>query len=162
MQRRWARYVLDVALLLAAVVVLLTGLLVDQLDLHQFTPHRWAGYVVAVLIAVHVGLHWRWLVPFGSGDGRRSLASGGAPPHALPAAVSGQSSGRPSDQSADQPADRGPPSRRVALTALGAGAAGAAAGWFAKAEVSPTPYPGGDVGLFYHRESSLGLLGLLG
>ena len=161
MQRMWARYVLDVALLVAAVVVLLTGLLVDQLDLHQFTPHRWAGYVVAVLIAVHVGLHWRWLVPFGSSDRRRSLASVGAPPDAPPAA-SDQTSGRSSDRPSDQSADRGLPSRRVALTALGAGAAGAAAGWFAKTEVSPSPYPGGDVGLFYHRESSLGLLGLLG
>jgi SagB-type dehydrogenase family enzyme len=52
-------------------------------------------------------------------------------------------------------------SRRTTLVAAGAGVAGATAGWLAKTEVSPTPYRGGDVGIFYHRESSLGLRGLL-
>jgi SagB-type dehydrogenase family enzyme len=49
----------------------------------------------------------------------------------------------------------------VALTAIGAGAVGAVVGWGANSTLSASPYPGGDVGLFYHRESSLGLRGLL-
>jgi SagB-type dehydrogenase family enzyme len=40
--------------------------------------------------------------------------------------------------------------------------AGVAVGWTAKSAVSPDPYPGGDVGLFYHRQSALGLRGLVG
>ena len=71
MHRRRVRYILDVLLLAAAVVVILTGLLVDQLDLNEFTPHRWAGYVVAVLIAIHVGLHWRWFLPSRRTDRQR-------------------------------------------------------------------------------------------
>jgi SagB-type dehydrogenase family enzyme len=44
---------------------------------------------------------------------------------------------------------------------VGAGAAGVVVGWSAKSQVSPDPYPGGDVGLFYHRQSALGLRGLV-
>jgi SagB-type dehydrogenase family enzyme len=39
---------------------------------------------------------------------------------------------------------------------------GAAVGWTARSAASADPYPGGDVGLFYHRQSSLGLRGLIG
>ena len=55
MSRRRVRYILNGLLLVAAVVVILTGFLVDRLDINQFTQHRWSGYAVAVLIAVHVG-----------------------------------------------------------------------------------------------------------
>ena len=63
MNGRRGRYILNALLLAAAVVVTLTGFLVDQLDLNEFTPHRWSGYVVAALLAIHVGLHWRWFLP---------------------------------------------------------------------------------------------------
>lgn len=178
MHRRSAKYALDVLLLAAAVIVVLTGLLVDQLDLNDFTPHRWAGYVVAVLMAIHVGLHWRWLVRFGSkgqqrGEGSRAVAPGVASASSdqvhLPVvdehvdAAAGPDDGayRGRPESAALGSGRFRLSRRAALTAVGASVAGGAAGWFAKAEVSPSPYGGGDVGLFYHRESSLGLRGLL-
>ena len=65
MQRRRIRYLLNWLLLVAAVTVILTGLLVDRLDLNDFTPHRWAGYAVAVLITLHVGLRWRAFLPAG-------------------------------------------------------------------------------------------------
>jgi SagB-type dehydrogenase family enzyme len=176
MHRRCVRYVLDVVLLIAAFVVFLTGLLVDQLDLNGFAPHRWAGYVVAVLIAIHVGLHWRWLVSFGFRDRPQSQASRArwlhepgtssdqaqlpVPPGKGVDVIRGEGdSHRPESAALGLAPSR--PSRRVALTALGAGVAGTAAGWFAKAEVSPSPYGGGDVGLFYHRESCLGLRGLI-
>jgi hypothetical protein len=57
MPRRFLRYALDIVLLGAAVIAFLTGLLVDRLDLHQFAPHRWAGYVLVALVAVHVAAH---------------------------------------------------------------------------------------------------------
>ncbi len=147
--RRVSR-VLDVLLLAAAVVVILTGLLVDRLDLNGFAPHRWAGYVLAVLIVIHVGLHWRWFVPFGIGERPRRPSS----------RADGEGARRSEPSSAGAGWSR--PPRRAALAAVGAGALGVAGGWFARGSVSPTPYGGGDVGLFYHRESSLGLRGLVG
>jgi SagB-type dehydrogenase family enzyme len=147
MPRRQLRYALDAVLLGAALVAFGTGLLVDRLDLHQFALHRWAGYVLAALVAVHVAAHWRFfLTPFGS---RRRVTP--VPPQDAAAGVT---------PAAPEQVRSGPP-RRAALAAAAAGAAGAVAGWLVKAEVSPDPYHGGDVGLFYHRESSLGLRSLV-
>jgi hypothetical protein len=102
MPRRFLRYALDIVLLGAAVIAFLTGLLVDRLDLHQFAPHRWAGYVLAGLVAVHVAAHWRFfLAPFASGAGPRRRPSRVPPP-----AVSEQV--------------RSGPTRRAALAAAGA------------------------------------------
>jgi SagB-type dehydrogenase family enzyme len=175
MDRRRGRYILDALLLVSAVVVILTGLLVDQLDLNEFTPHRWAGYVVAVLIAVHVGLHWRWFLPSRRLD-RRLSGSGTSvsiasaeraaepenPPHVdEPGAGGAGGGGLGTTASAADGHGRSHPTRRAAITAAGAGVAGVVVGWSAKSQVSPDPYPGGDVGLFYHRQSSLGLRSLV-
>ena len=155
MPRPLLRYLLDVALLLTAAVVILTGLLVDRLDLHQFAPHRWAGYTLAGLIAVHAVLHWRFLLaPFGARGRAHRRPRIAAPP-----------SGRDTaPEAAAMPGQRvgAGLTRRTALAAGLTGLAGGAAGWVAKDAVSPTPYRGGDVGLFYHRESSLGVWGLIG
>ena len=179
MSRRRGRYILNALLLAAAIVVTLTGLLVDQLDLNDFTPHRWAGYAVAVLIAVHVGLHWRWFLPARrvAGQGREprpaapveSAARAAEPanpplvdgPGASAAASAAEAGGGGGTVSAAQGGRRSRPTRRAAITAVGAGAAGVVVGWSAKSQVSPDPYPGGDVGLFYHRQSALGLRGLV-
>ena len=147
MPRRLLRYALDIVLLGAAVIALLTGLLVDRLDLHQFAAHRWAGYVLAGLVAVHVAAHWRFLLaPFASRRRAPAPPQQGAAARVSPAASEHGRSG---------------PTRRAALAAAGAGAVGAAAGWFVKTGISPDPYGGGDVGLFYHQQSSLGPRGLL-
>jgi SagB-type dehydrogenase family enzyme len=53
-------------------------------------------------------------------------------------------------------------SRRGAIAAVGAGVTGVVVGWWARAGVSPNPYGGGDVGLFYHQQSSLGLRDVAG
>jgi SagB-type dehydrogenase family enzyme len=179
MDRRRGRYILDMLLLVAGVVVILTGLLVDQLDLNEFTPHRWAGYVVAVLIAVHVGLHWRWFLP-----SRRLNRRFREPGTSVLIASAARAAEPANPPFVDEPgagedvgeagggglggtacaADghgRSHPTRRAAITAVGAGVAGVLVGWSAKSQVSPDPYPGGDVGLFYHRQSSLGLRGLV-
>ena len=179
MSRRRGRYILNALLLATAIVVTLTGLLVDQLDLNDFTPHRWAGYAVAVLIAVHVGLHWRWFLP-----ARRVAGQGREPRPAVPVETATRAAEPANPPLVDRPAAsavasaaeagggggagfaaqggrRSSPTRRAAITAVGAGAAGVVVGWSAKSQVSPDPYPGGDVGLFYHRQSALGLRGLV-
>ncbi len=147
MPHRYLRYALDVALFGAAVVAFLTGLLVDRLDLNQFAPHRWAGYVLAALVAVHLATHWRFfLAPFTS---RHRAPT--APPEGAAVSVTPAASQHAGSRLA----------RRAALAAAGAAVAGAAAGWFVTTEISPDLYKGGDVGLFYHRESSLGLRSVL-
>ncbi|HEX2810255.1 MAG TPA: SagB/ThcOx family dehydrogenase [Kineosporiaceae bacterium] len=189
MRGRVFRYVLDVALLAVAVLVTGTGLVVDRLDLNDFVPHRWAGYAFAVLAAVHVAMRGRALVPFRHGDRRRgppqpvpataadpsraggtTISTGRTREAPAPDSAADGDSGRrpPAASAAPAPAEGRPtgrrgPSRRTALTAtVGAGVTGAAAGWLARSGRSPDPYGGGDVGAFYHRESSLGLRGLLG
>lgn len=144
MNRR-TRYIINLVLLLVAVVAAASGLLVDQLDLNDFALHRWAGYAVAILIAIHVGLHWRFFLPQRPRDP--------APPESRSDVAT----------SAAEPSPRSVPlSRRTALAAVGAGVTGIAVGWSGRAVVSPNPYPGGDVGLFYHQQSSLGLSDLAG
>jgi SagB-type dehydrogenase family enzyme len=120
---------------------MLTGLLVDNLDLNQFAPHRWAAYILAGLVVVHVAMHWRFFLP-------ARTPRGAAEEH--PAR----------SETTEQPVTSGV-TRRTAIASAGAGVLGVAAGWFVKGELSPPPYPGGDVGLFYHRASSLGLPSLL-
>jgi SagB-type dehydrogenase family enzyme len=147
MPRRLLRYALDVVMLGAAVVAFLTGLLVDRLDLHQFAPHRWAGYALAALVVVHVVMHWRFfLAPSASRRRAPTPPQEDAAADVSPAAPEHGRSG---------------PTRRAALAAAGAGAVGAAAGWFVKTGISPDPYDGDDIGLFYHQQSSLGPRGLL-
>jgi SagB-type dehydrogenase family enzyme len=140
------RYTIALLLLAAAVATFLTGMLVDNLDLNQFAPHRWAGYVLASLVVVHVAMHWRFFVtrPRSTQPATRSQSE----VHGETAVIDGGS--RPTG-----------PTRRAALAAAGAGVAGVATGWWIKAEVSPPSYTGGDVGLFYHRASSLGLPSLI-
>lgn len=173
------RRVLNTALLAVAALVIGTGFVVDQLDLNDFVPHRWAGYAFAALAAVHVATRWRALVPFlpsgrERGSPRPVSATGGdsSSAGASTAPPDRTGGGRAPDGDADRNGSRSPPaaptgrhgpSRRTALTAtVGAGITGTALGWLGGSRLPPDPYPGGDVGTFYHRESSLGVRGLLG
>ncbi len=171
MAHRRVRYLLNLLLLAAAVVVIVTGLVVDRLDLNEFTPHRWSGYAVAVLIVLHVGMRWRSFLPSRWTAERRYAPGGALPAGARVASDAGGSDSvlsqagggvLPAAAPPDPDERRSHPTRRTALAAVGSGLAGAVVGWFAKSAVSPDPYPGGDVGLFYHRQSSLGLRDLLG
>ena len=153
MWRRRLGHIVDIGLLVAAVLVLFTGVVVDQLDLHEFGPHRWAGYLVAAFIPIHLWMHAHR--PAGARPRRPARAGAAEPPPLRP------TSAAPVRSPETAGGQRGQPSRRTALVA-GAGIAGGAAGWFANTATSPEPYEGGDVGRFYHRESSLGLLDLLG
>lgn len=180
MRHRVVRYILNALLLAAAIGAILTGVVVDRLELNQFAPHRWAGYLVAVLIGIHVALHWRWFLPWRSNRRHRPAPAvprpvdpaaepvGPEPPPPVGAGRPGLASGAATGDGASSAreasvgGDRANPTRRTAIAAVGAGMAGAVVGWSVRAEVSPNPYGGGDVGLFYHRESSLGLRDLLG
>jgi SagB-type dehydrogenase family enzyme len=51
-------YLVITGLLLGGLYVFITGLVTDLLGLHQFVFHRYAGYASALLISLHVTLHW--------------------------------------------------------------------------------------------------------
>ncbi len=176
MYRRAASLVLNVSLLASLVGVVVTGLVSDQLDLHQFVIHSQLGYVMAVLAAVHVGLHWRYFARRRLSARRRRGSVARVPTTSSQAADSNTvitDEGHAGTEVTADPNDsgdrnlnpatahrRGLP-RRAALISVGAGLAGTVTGWSVRSELSPNPYDGGDVGEFYHRESSLGIKALI-
>jgi SagB-type dehydrogenase family enzyme len=160
MNTRTARYVVNVVLVAAVIAAVGTGIVVDQLDLHGFGPHRWAGYALATFATLHIAMHWRGLLPSRMGDRRAPHRQAASIPSARSPSVADEPRPDQFDGPTGRPGEVGRvrPGRRSALVAAGAGAV---LGWSVKATLSPTPYPGGDVGLFYHRQSSLGLPGLI-
>ncbi len=167
MPTRPLRLLLDVGLLVSALVVVTTGFVVDRLDLHDVLLHRWAGYTFAGLAALHVVPRWRAFLP-GRARDRGDVRVAGSPTSAASAPVSSSATAVPSTSAASPPQAPVPPStstpsRRAAMAGfVGTGVAGGALGWLARSELSPQPYERGDVGLFYHRQSALGIRGLLG
>ena len=148
MDRRRLRYLVNVLLLVAVIVVAVTGVIIDRLELHGFTVHLWAGYAFVALAVVHLVFHRHWMIPFKRAWGtarkaepRRSEAA--RPPTAAVAR------------------SRTTVRRRSLLTGAGAIVGAAVVGWWGRAASSPSPYGGGDVGMFYHRESSLGIRSML-
>ena len=120
MDRRRTRYLVNVLLLLVVIVVAVTGVIIDRLELHGFTIHLWAGYAFVVLAVVHLALHRQWMIPFKRawGTARRSE----------PRRTDG--AGAPSPAVARR---RRPVPRRSLLTATGAVVGAAAVGWYGRA-----------------------------
>jgi SagB-type dehydrogenase family enzyme len=56
--------VVSVALLFAATVAILTGIIADLWHLTGFVYHTYAGYIMAVLAVAHVALNWNRLVRY--------------------------------------------------------------------------------------------------
>lgn len=156
MHRGTLNRAVNLLLLVSVVFVTGTGWLVDRLDLNEFRLHPRAGYVMSVLVAVHVGLHWRSLI------GRRQHPHHRSPVVEMPE----RRATRSAEVGEAEPSPPGPTAaagstRRTVLAAGVSGAAGLVGGWWARSELGPRPYDGGDVGLFYHRESSLGVRALV-
>ncbi|MDH4365290.1 MAG: SagB/ThcOx family dehydrogenase [Acidimicrobiia bacterium] len=151
---RYLSWLANLALLVATVVVVASGLVADRLDLNQVALHSQAGYLMAVLVVVHVVRHRRALL-------RPRQAGPRSSPGVVPASPGPGERTPTGVGSAPSPTAGSRFSRRVALAATAAGVAGAGVGWFGRAAAGPGVYEGGDPGLFYHRESSLGLIGLL-
>lgn len=172
--RDMVRSLLDLMLLLSVVAVVLTGLLLERLDLNEFSLHTLTGCAMTLLVTVHAVLHRRSLVGIVGHrpvEGERSPREHPASPVAvLPSAADADLHAGSDEKTGDgggphpvEPsrAGRARRSRRTVLTSFVVGAAASVAGWIARSEVAPSPYDGGDVGLLYHRESSLGVKGLL-
>lgn len=148
MDRRRTRYLVNVLLAVVVVVAAVTGFVVDRLELHNFTAHLWAGYALVVLAVLHLAMHRQWMVPF-----KRAWGSARRSQPRQPQAVRS-----PATPVARR---RQPVPRRSLFTGTAVVLTAAAAGWWGRAATAPSPYGGGDVGLFYHRESSLGFRSML-
>ena len=120
------------------------GVIIHRLELHGFSLHLWAGYAFVVLAVVHLAMHRQWMVPFRRawGTARRAEPRQLEVARAPTTSVSRRRTAVP---------------RRSLLTGTAAVLGAAAVGWWGRALSSPSPYGGGDVGIFYHRESSLGI-----
>lgn len=163
MSRHTVRSLVDLALLVALVGVVGTGFVMDQLDLTGLRLHRQLGYLMSALAAVHLGFNWRPLVHFVTAPIRRRPAvAGRTRADGSASAGAARSLERARTHEDASPDGRRPRiSRRAALRTALAGTAGLVAGWFVRSEVEPVPYEGGDVGLFYHRQSALGVRSLV-
>jgi SagB-type dehydrogenase family enzyme len=82
--RNDASFLINGALLLAATAAAVTGWVSDRWDLNDFVYHRYAGYALAALAALHVALYWRLFVAYGRwrlGKRSRPRAATGAQHH---------------------------------------------------------------------------------
>ncbi len=59
MRRRDFDYIAIAVMLVSGLYVTVTGVVADLFGLHQFLYHRYAGYVCAGSVLIHVGLNWR-------------------------------------------------------------------------------------------------------
>ncbi len=162
MGRREIGLVSSILLLPAALFVAATGLVSDALDLNEFVPHKYVGYAVVVLAAVHVTVHWPALVASWARRGERR-ARPGSPTTAVGSAAGPAGQGVPatSPEPAVATPTRGGIRRRALLAAAGTGAAGFVAGWLVR-PADPTRQPGEDFGALYHRASTPGFADALG
>ncbi|MFQ6101525.1 MAG: SagB family peptide dehydrogenase [Anaerolineae bacterium] len=143
MSRKDLNYAVIAAMLLSGLYVALSGLVTDLFGLHQFALHRYAGYVCAALILLHLVLNWARVTAYL----RRRL-------------------GRPErrEQAAALPTKRAPllDRRQLLISAL------AAAGGFTLGRIFPgrqsveLPDEVTGVGALYHRWSKPGYSQVLG
>lgn len=143
--RRAVGVISGTLLLPVTLLVFITGLAADVLDLNAFVLHTYVGYASVVLVLVHVVSTWPSLAAFWRGRRHprptppptRAAHRGAAP---IPAETVGIAPSRAFP-------------RRTVLTAAGAGVVGFATGWLLR----PGPVqrkPGEDLGALYHRASA--------
>ncbi len=133
MKRRDLNYVVIAAMLASGLYVTATGLIADLFGLHQFAFHRYAGYLCAVFILLHIVL-----------NGRRSAA--------YLRRLSRQP--RERDAVAEQQLCEGSAiGRRQILTAALSAAGGFLVGWLVPDGRQELPGGASDIGALYHEWS---------
>jgi SagB-type dehydrogenase family enzyme len=143
MRRTDVDYLVIVAMFLSGLYVTISGLVTDLFGLHQFVLHRYAGYLCAALVVVHLALNWGRITAY--------LRRRPGPPERRE---------RPPALSQERVPRMG--RRQLLVSAL------AAAGGFALGRLIPglrppeLPYDDADVGALYHQWSKPGYSGVLG
>jgi len=137
MRRRDLDYITITVMLLSGLYVTVTGVVANLFGLHQFLYHRYAGYVCAGFILIHVGLNWQRVTTY---LGR------------LPARFQRRreaSAGRDEREAADL-------GRREVLIAALSAAGGFLIGWLTPERHSDLPGEARDIGELYHEWSKPG------
>lgn len=152
-------YLISAALLIVAVVVIVTGLVAHLWDLNDFVYHTYAGYVMTLLALAHVWLNWQRMIGY-----FRFRLMRRAQPRLQPTAGSQTmvlaSAARSMSPNFDQPGRLHAISRRgffgLALGGLG--------GFVAGRGLRPPPVitQGSDLGVVYHQWSKPGVIEVLG
>ena len=62
-------FILDILLVVSTLLCAVTGIVLDfhlfsggrSVKMLLFTIHKWSGYGMAILVALHFAWHWNWL-----------------------------------------------------------------------------------------------------
>jgi len=136
MRRRDLDYIVIAAMLVSGLYVLGTGLITDLLGLHQFAFHRYAGYLCAALILLHVLLKGRQAIAY-----LRRMSQ-------LP---------RERDSAPDrEPGEGATVGRRQVILAALSAAGGFVIGWLVPDRRRELPDQVSDIGALYHEWSKPG------
>jgi SagB-type dehydrogenase family enzyme len=142
MRRKDLDYAVIAVMVLSGLYVTVTGVVADLLGLNQFVYHRYAGYVCAGFILLHVAINWRRVTAYVgrlfSGRGTREVRA----------------------ERQDEEAAATPGRRDVLIAALSA-AGGFLAGWLIPDRGPDLPGGATDIGELYHKWSKPGWAALL-
>ncbi|HEY0737392.1 MAG TPA: SagB/ThcOx family dehydrogenase [Herpetosiphonaceae bacterium] len=156
-------YTISAALLIVAVVVIVTGLVAQLWDLNDFVYHTYAGYAMTLLALAHVWLNWQRMIGYFRFRLTRREHSRAQPvagsqgaltAPATNAAHAGTQSRRAQDSRLSAVSRRG--FLGLALGGLG--------GFVAGRGLRPPPViaRGSDLGVVYHQWSKPGVIEVLG
>jgi SagB-type dehydrogenase family enzyme len=136
MRKRDLGYLVIAGMLVSGLYVAATGVVAGLFGLHQFVFHRYAGYLCAGLVLLHLALNWRRMVVYLERlFGRRARRE------------------KPTDDAGGQVPTVG---RRQILIAALSTAAGFLLGWLAPDRGSDLPGEAVDIGALYHEWSTPG------
>lgn len=154
-------YTISAALLIVAVVVIVTGLVAHLWDLNDFVYHTYAGYVMTLLALAHVWLNWQRMIGYfrfrlTRQSQRPAHARSPALPESRPAALT-----RAATQSTSEQASGLSAVSRRGFFGLALGGLG---GFVAGRGLRPPPViaQGSDLGVVYHQWSKPGVIDVFG
>lgn len=142
MTRRDVDYLVIAAMLISGLYVTASGLVAGLFGFSQFFLHRYAGYLCAALVVVHLALNWKRVTVY--------LRQRFGPAPERPAPASAQ-------------AEKAPLWGRRQLLLSGLAAAGGfVLGWLLPRRQAELPYEAADIGEVYHQWSKPGYEQVLG
>jgi SagB-type dehydrogenase family enzyme len=142
MRRKDLNYLVIAAMLLSGLYVTLSGVVTDRFGLHQFTLHRYAGYLCAGLAVLHIAFNWGRVVAYLRRLGRWEPRERPVPPTPARAPRLGR--------------------RALLVSALSATGGFVLGRLVPGRQPSELPYEAADVGELYHQWSKPGYSRVLG
>lgn len=137
MRRKDLDYAVIAVMVLSGLYVAVTGVIADLFGLHQFIYHRYAGYVCAGFVLLHVALNWQRVTTY------------------LGRLFSGRRRREARVETRGEEGAAAPGRREVLIAALSA-AGGFLAGWLIPDRQPDLPGGARDIGELYHEWSKPG------